>query len=399
LLKRNKIKFAVQAQQKGTAHALQCGLKPIKPKTGHLLVLNGDIPLIQTKTMKALLAVHKKVKAGISLFTAIVEDQMSFGRIVRDQKKQVAGVVEEKDATREQRKIKEVNVGIYAFDLGFLNKSINKVKNKNKQKEFYLPDLVEVARNEGLAVGDLKAKENWEIMGVNSRIHLCEVNHMFYKKQRERFMANGVSMIGDGIFIDKGVKISSDVTLHSPCYLKGKTKIASGTVVETGAVIKDSTIGEGSLIKAHTYMDLATVGKKCDIGPFAHLRPGSVLKDKVKVGNFVEVKKSVLGEGSKANHLSYLGDAQIGKKVNVGAGTITCNYDGYGKSKTVLEDGVFVGSDTQFVAPVRVKKGAYIGSGTTVTKDVKSNSLVISRVPQREIAGWATKYRKSRQKS
>lgn len=388
------ISFATQAEQKGTAHAVLCGLKQLGAGCDVLMVVNGDMPLIQATTLSTVLRRHSANQSVLSFLTATVEDHMGFGRVLRDSHGRLLGVVEESDANAEQKKINEVNSAIYCFDLDFLKSRIRTVKNHNRQQEFYLPDLIALAVQEALPLEAVAVDHAWEVMGVNSCAQLHAVNAVFYQRQRESFMERGVSFVGTEIFIDAPVQIAPDVLIKSPCYLQGKTKIASHVVVETGAVIADSVIDEGSLLKAYSYLNGAHVGKNCRVGPFAHLRPQTRLQDGVRVGNFVEVKKTVIGVGSKANHLSYLGDALIGRGVNVGAGTITCNYDGKRKARTVLEDGVFVGSDTQLVAPVRVRKGAYIGSGTTVTKDVGPDSLAISRVPQQEIPGWARRHRR-----
>lgn len=256
-----------------------------------------------------------------------------------------------------------------------------------------MPDLVKLAVKGDLPVAARVLKDSLEAIGINSQKDLSLVNQIFYQMQKERFMKEGVALIGDEIFIEAPVKLDGGVTLEAPCYLKGNTKIHKHVMVESGCTIKSSEIEADSLIKSHSYIDKARVGPHCQVGPFAHLRPGARLMNRARVGNFVEVKKSTIGEGSKANHLSYIGDAEVGKKVNVGAGTITCNYDGFHKHKTILEDGVFIGSDTQLVAPVRIGKGAVVGAGTTVTEDVGPDNLVISRVPQQEIPGWAKRNR------
>ena len=256
-----------------------------------------------------------------------------------------------------------------------------------------MPDLIDLAAKQGHKVGSHTVKDLTEAYGVNNQLDLHKVNQVFHKRRREDLMLNGVAMVGDQIFIDHNVKVAAEVRLESPCYLKGNTTIETGVVVEQGCTIHDSKIQKGTHIKAHSYLTECQVGVECQIGPFAHLRPKAVMKTKSKVGNFVEMKKTTLGEGSKANHLTYLGDATIGKKVNVGAGTITCNYDGYNKFKTILEDGVFIGSNSELVAPVKIKKGAIVGAGTTVTQGVSQDSLVISRVYQKEIKGWAKEFR------
>ena len=386
------LKFATQTVQNGTGGAVKAALPQIKDANATVLVFYGDTPLLRAQTVKTLLQKHTKTKAVVSFMTGFLDDATGFGRVIRD-KGQVVGVVEHKDATAAQKQINEVNLGGFAFDLAFLKKNISKLKNNNKQGEFYLPDLIDLAAKQGHKVGSHTVKDLTEAYGVNNQLDLHKVNQVFHKRRREDLMLNGVAMVGDQIFIDHNVKVAAEVRLESPCYLKGNTTIETGVVVEQGCTIHDSKIQKGTHIKAHSYLTECQVGVECQIGPFAHLRPKAVMKTKSKVGNFVEMKKTTLGEGSKANHLTYLGDATIGKKVNVGAGTITCNYDGYNKFKTILEDGVFIGSNSELVAPVKIKKGAIVGAGTTVTQGVSQDSLVISRVYQKEIKGWAKEFR------
>lgn len=389
-----KLSFAVQSQQLGTGDALKSALKAL-PGTGTVLVLSGDMPLIRPQSLRKLLKAHTQKKAKVSLLTGQAPTTSSFGRVLR-QGNQVQGIVEFKDATVAQRQITEVNLGVYVFDISFVRKNITQIKNKNKQKEYYLPDLLAMAARQNQVIVGQHLADTEEALGVNSQIDLHKVNQVYYQRRREQAMASGVSCIGDQIFIDSDVSLKAGVHLESPCYLKGETRLAEGVVVENGCTLKSAVLGPHSLLKSGCYLDQVRVGPHCQIGPFAHLRPGTVLSAKAKIGNFVETKKTQVGEGSKINHLSYVGDAKLGKAVNVGAGTITCNYDGFNKFKTVLEDGVFIGSDTQLVAPVTVKKGAFVGAGTTVTKDVGADSLAVSRCPQREIPGWG---RRKRQKS
>lgn len=375
---RSKIKYAVQKEPLGTGHALSMALAPIKANQGTVLVLNGDMPLITTQTVKNLLSVFQKSGAIVALLTADAKGPTGFGRIVRDGNSAITRIVEEKDADETERNISEINVGIYAFDLAFLKKSLSRLSRNNKQKEYYLTDLVAVARDENLVVTSCGVTEASEILGVNSQADLHVVNDVFYQAQRSRFMRDGITCLGNDIFIDADVKIGAGTILESPCYVK-----------------RGSQIGVGVLIKAYSYLDGTLVADHCQVGPFAHLRPGTDLAEGVKVGNFVEIKKSRIGKGSKINHLSYVGDATLGRNVNIGAGTITCNYDGINKHPTIIEDDVFVGSDTQFIAPIRIGKGSLIGAGTTVTKNVKPCSLVISRVPQRDVPLRRKRHKKS----
>lgn len=393
LAKQIKIHYAVQQKPLGTGDALRCGLSKIPSRQGDVLVINSDIPFVSVKSLQRLINRHKRQQSCFSLLTAEVRDPKGLGRIIRNKDDSVLAIVEDKDATADQHKINEINLGGYLFDLDFLHKNIKRLKKNNNQKEYYLTDLLKIAVKQKRSVWAAKVKDPLEALGVNSQHHLYIINHIFYQRQKDFFMKQGVCFLGSEIFIDKGVKIAFGTVIESPCYLKAGTKIGKNCYIESGCTIKDSVLEDGALIKSSCYIDHARIGPDCQVGPFAHLRPGTRLLKKAKVGNFVETKKTQLGEGSKANHLTYLGDADIGKKVNVGAGTITCNYDGFKKYKTILENGVFIGSDTQLVAPVKVGEGAYVGAGTTVTDDVQSNSLVISRVRQKEIPDWANKHR------
>lgn len=393
---RQKVHFAVQNPPRGTGDAVRVAIEASRfGDRGTVLVLNGDMPLIEQGTVAKLLARHEENSAAMTILSAIKEDSQSFGRVKRDGAGSVMGIVEDKDATEAERHIREVNVGVYAFNAAFLSKAVYELQNTNEQKEYYLPDLAGLAFKQGLKVEALCLEDQGEALGANSRAELGMVNREFYRRQRERLTASGVTLMGDAIFVDAGSVVEPGSVLESPCYVKGESVVKSGVTIETGCVIKSSRIAEGSHLKAHCYLDDAILEKDVHVGPFAHLRPGTHLKDNVKIGNFVETKKSVFGKNSKANHLSYVGDATLGEGVNVGAGTITCNYDGVNKFKTTIEDGVFIGSDTQLVAPVKLGKGSFVGAGTTVTKDVAPFSLVVSRVPQKEFLGWAKKRKKN----
>lgn len=388
------VEFAVQAKQLGTGHALMAALSAVKFKSAALLVLNADMPLISAATIDKLWQIHQKSKSVITLLSTDNERAQAFGRVVRNSRGQIRRIVEERDATAKEKKIREVNLSIYLFDLKFLNEEIHKLGTNNAQAEYYLPDLVERAVKRKKRVAVCKIASGPDVLGVNSLSELALANSVFYEAQRRRLVENGVTLSGDGIFVDAAVSVAAGSRLESPCYLKGKTQVGPHVVIESGCVIKNSILHEGVKLKSFCYVDESEVGSKAQVGPFAHLRPKTVLSEDVRIGNFVETKKTTIGRGSKANHLSYLGDTTIGEGVNVGAGTITCNYDGVHKYQTVLEDGVFIGSDTQLVAPVKIGQGAYVGAGTTVTKDVAAGSLVISRVPQKEIPGWAERKKK-----
>lgn len=387
--------YAVQAVPRGTGDAVRSALGAVSVGANDtVLVLNGDMPLIEKATVTTLLRQHTQRKAAMSFLSVLKEDPSGFGRIRRDENFRVQGIVEEKDASPAEKKIIEVNVGVYAFHFSFLKAALKTLQNKNAQKEFYLTDLVAMALRKNLPLHVMATSDVGQTVGANSVAELAAVNQVYYARRREKLTQTGVVLMGNDIFVDADVKIAPGVRLESPCYVKGFSVIEADAVIETGCVIRASLIKKQAQLKAHCYIDASTVGAACHVGPFAHLRPHTHLQDGVKVGNFVEIKKSIIGQSSKINHLSYIGDAVLGKSVNVGAGTITCNYDGVNKNATVIGDGVFIGSDSQLVAPVTIGRGAYVGAGTTVTRNVPPDSLVISRVRQREIPGWAKRRQK-----
>ncbi|CAG1066516.1 bifunctional UDP-N-acetylglucosamine pyrophosphorylase / Glucosamine-1-phosphate N-acetyltransferase [uncultured bacterium] len=394
------VSFVVQEEQLGTGHAVMCALKELRGFPGDVLVLSGDVPLIREETVKSLLELHRKGgKAAISLVTTDVEDPTGYGRIVRDAEGAVTRIVEEKDCSPLQKKIQEVNTGVYLFSAEFLHSNIKKLGKENAQGEYYLPDLIHLAVEGGLRVDSVSIADATEVMGVNNRVELAKAAEFMRARINETLMVSGVTIIDPrSTYIDYGVAAGADTVIYPGCRLSGTTVIGSGCVIEEGVVITSSKIGDGSTIKSYSVIEKSEVGKENDIGPFARLRPATILADKVKIGNFVEVKKSTLGKGSKANHLTYLGDSVIGEGVNIGAGTITCNYDGTNKSVTRIEDGAFIGSDSQLVAPVTIGKDAYVGSGTTVTRDVPAGSLVITRAPEKVIEGWAGRKLKGKAK-
>lgn len=371
----NGIKLAIQDPPLGTGHAVMTALKDGKPMSSHYLILSGDVPLISRKTIQKMIAQHQSTNASLTFVTAIVDAPGNYGRVVRTPEEKVTGIVETKDATVEENKIKEINLGIYLIESGFLYWALNQLRAENAQKEYYLTDLIELAVGSGKKIETLNASYPGEGLGINTREELMNMEKMVMAHRVAKLEKSGVRFINpESIYIDEHVVIGVKTTVYGPNYLLGKTRI-----------------GIGCTIKAYCHIEDSVIGDKAQIGPYAHLRPGTIIGKEAKIGNFVEIKKSKIGAGSKANHLSYIGDAVIGKKVNIGAGTITCNYDGKKKSRTLIGDGVFVGSDTQFVAPVKIGKGAYIGSGSTITKNVKPRSLALSRAAQTEIKNWAKK--------
>ncbi len=391
----HKLSLVHQKEQLGTGHAVMTALKTrtLKGFRGDVLILSGDVPLITRQTVKALVGFHRRgANAALSLVTAILNNPAGYGRVVRDEESAVMGIMEDRDCDPAHRSINEVNAGIYLADARFLSENIGRIKNTNAQGEYYLPDLVPLAVKKGLKVSTLTHLDSDEVMGINNRMELAKAGRIMRKRISSALMTDGVTIVDpENTYVDSGVRIGRDTVVYPGAHIGGNTVIGENCVIEEGVKIINSTIGASSTIKSYSIIEETKTGAKVSIGPFARLRPGNVISDNVRIGNFVEVKKSVIGKGTKANHLSYLGDSVIGKDVNIGAGTITCNYDGVKKYKTTIADGAFIGSDTQLVAPVKVGKGAYVGSGTTVTRDVPPGALVVTRAQERVVKGWAKK--------
>jgi bifunctional UDP-N-acetylglucosamine pyrophosphorylase/glucosamine-1-phosphate N-acetyltransferase len=383
------IGVAEQREPKGTGHALQQALPALadEPGQARVLVLSGDVPLLRAETITKLLA----CEGPVAVVTMQPASPKGYGRMVRDAAGKLKKIVEEKDASPEVRLVREVNAGIYAFQLDFLRTHLGSLRADNAQGELYLTDLIARAAEAG-DVGTVEASAE-EVAGANDRVDLAALDALARRQVAERWMREGVTMIApETICIEADVLgIGKDTELGPNVQLRGKTTIGAKVKIDVGCVVTDSTVEDGTLLKPYCIVTESRIGARGQIGPFAHCRPGSDLAEDVHMGNFVETKKTKMGVGSKANHLAYLGDAEIGSKVNVGAGTITCNYDGKNKFVTKIEDGAFIGSDTQLVAPVTVGKGAYVGAGATITKDVPAGALAVSRTPQQNIEGWAEK--------
>jgi bifunctional UDP-N-acetylglucosamine pyrophosphorylase/glucosamine-1-phosphate N-acetyltransferase len=374
--------FAYQAEQKGTAHAVQqaVDLLSLAPTT---LILYGDVPLTRPESLVPLLN-----QPGLQILTAQLSDPTGYGRIVRENN-QIQSIVEEKDASLTQRKITEVNTGIMAIPTKHLARWLTRIQPQNQQGEYYLTDIVGMALADGVAVNSVNVADHWETLGVNTKAQLAQLERYFQVTKANELLEKGVTLADPHRFDVRGqLKCGKEVTIDVGCIFEGEVELCDGVVIGPYCVLKDCVIGENTKIEAFSSLDGARVGTHCKVGPYTRLRPGANLMDQVQIGNFVEIKASHIGQGSKANHLSYIGDSEVGERVNIGAGTITCNYDGANKHKTILEDDVFIGSDTQLVAPVTVRKGATIAAGSTITKEVSANSLAISRVTQKTIAGW-----------
>ncbi|MHB1025998.1 MAG: bifunctional UDP-N-acetylglucosamine diphosphorylase/glucosamine-1-phosphate N-acetyltransferase GlmU [Desulfobacteria bacterium] len=387
-------KVAIQESQFGTGDAARCGLAELSAGASGVVVLCGDAPLIRPATIRALLAARRRQEAPASVLTGVLDDPTGYGRIVRGDDGSVARIVEEKDANPVLRKIREVNSGTYAFDRVFLERGLPRLSDVNAQREYYLTDLVLEVLAEGKRVVPVVALVPDEVRGINSRRELAEATRILLERKLDDLMASGVTLVDPRrTYVETEVSVGQDTVIDPGVTLLGATRVGRGVRIRTGCVVDGSVIGDGVEMKPYTVVSGSTVRKGAILGPFSHLRPEADIGEGAHIGNFVEVKKSRIGKGSKANHLSYLGDAIIGKKVNVGAGTITCNYDGVLKHPTVLGDGVFVGSDTMLVAPVTVGKGALIGAGSTITKNVPPYALALCRAEQKNIEGWVARKR------
>lgn len=390
------LSFAVQEPQLGTAHALLTAEPGLASARGTLILLSGDVPLLTAGTLERLVARHTTIGAAATVVTAIVDEPYGYGRIVRLEDR-VERVVEEKDATADERTIREINSGIYAFALEGLFDAVRSIAAENAQREYYLPDLVAIYRAHGREVETVTVTDPDEIRGINSRAELAAVSRIVRDAKTAALMASGVTVEDPATtFIDRHVEIGADTIIHPGVSIQGTTVIGQGCEIHSGVRILDSRINDGVTILDHCLITDAVLGNGVRVGPFAHLRQSTTLADGVKIGNFVEIKKSTVGEGTKAMHLSYLGDAMIGAKVNIGAGTITCNYDGVRKHVTTIEDGAFIGSDSQLVAPITVHRDGYVGTGTTVREDVPSGALAVSAGKQRNIDGWVEGRKKAR---
>ncbi len=375
------IRFAVQHEQLGTGHAVQQAL-PLLDPAQPTLVLYGDVPLTKTSTLKRL--VDAAVDGRYGLLTVTLDDPHGYGRIVRDPAGYVVRIVEQKDATLEELRIAEINTGIVVTPTAQLAMWLGSLKNDNAQGEFYLTDVVERAIEAGFDVVTTQPDEEWETLGVNSKAQLAELERIHQRNVADALLQAGVTLADPARLDVRGaLNCGRDVSIDVNCVFEGQVTLGDEVSVGAHCVLRNATIGAGTRIEPFTHIDGATVGERTVLGPYARLRPGAALADEVHIGNFVEVKNAGLGQGSKANHLSYIGDADVGARVNIGAGTITCNYDGANKHRTVIEDDVFVGSDTQLVAPVRVGRGVTIAAGTTVWKDVPQDTLVLNDKTQR----------------
>lgn len=397
LAKRPYVQFVTQEQQLGTGHALLQTRPVLDGKKGTVVLLSGDVPLLKIDSLQALLATHTDSQAAATVITANVPRPFGYGRIVRSNGR-ISKIVEDKDTTPAQRAINEINSGIYAFDLEPLFTALDSIGTANKQGEYYLPDLIAIYRKQKRTVTTWTVPNADEIRGINSRTELAEVSTMVRQQKNEELMAAGVTLIDPATtYIDADVEVGADTVIYPCVFLEGSTKIGSACEIHSGSRIVNSTLGDRVCVRNHTVVTDSTVEAGAFLGPFAHIRPASHVGADAHIGNFVELKKTTIGKGAKANHLAYLGDATIGEKSNVGAGTITCNYDGEAKHQTTIGAGVFVGSNSTLVAPVTLADGSYIAAGSAVTTDVPAGALAVGRSRQENKEGWVARRKEAKE--
>jgi bifunctional UDP-N-acetylglucosamine pyrophosphorylase/glucosamine-1-phosphate N-acetyltransferase len=381
-----KVRWVEQKRQLGTGHALAQAL-PAVPRRATVLVLNGDVPLVRPRMLRRLV---RAAGRGLAIATSDLSDPAGYGRVVRGADGRVARIVEEKDATPEERAIREWYCGFLAASASRLAGWLGRIGNRNAQREYYLTDVIGVAAAAGVPIVAVKAEDPWEVAGVNSRAELAALERVWQQAQARRLLEAGVALADPARVDVRGeLACGRDVAIDVNCVFEGRVRLGDGVTVGPNCVLRDVTIGAGTEIRAFSVLEGAVIGRHCRIGPYARLRPGAALGAEVHVGNFVELKASRVGAGSKANHLAYIGDAEVGRRVNIGAGTITCNYDGAAKHRTVIEDDSFIGSDATLVAPVRIARGSYIGAGSTITKDTPAGRLTLARARQVTVPGWS----------
>ncbi|MDQ2776642.1 MAG: bifunctional UDP-N-acetylglucosamine diphosphorylase/glucosamine-1-phosphate N-acetyltransferase GlmU [Acidobacteriota bacterium] len=388
------IRFAEQTEQKGTGHAVLCARQSVASENGDLLILNGDGPLLKASTLQALLALHRTKRLGGAIVTTEAVDPTGYGRVIRNENGLVAAIVEQKSATPEQLKMHEINPGLYCFDAALFWQYIGEVTPNNAAKEYYITDMVEILTRHGHPVAPLLVPDESELLGINTRVELAFADKILRARKTSELMLSGVTIESpETVTIDSHVEIGQDSIVEANVQLRGRTRIGANCRIGTGTVLKDCEIDDAVNILPYVVAEASAVRSGAIVGPFARLRLNAEAAEDSHVGNFVEMKKTRLGRGSKAHHLAYLGDATIGSKVNVGAGTITCNYDGHKKSATNISDNVFVGSNSTLVAPLTIAEGAFVAAGSVITKNVEQDALAIARAHQTEKAGWAKRRR------
>jgi bifunctional UDP-N-acetylglucosamine pyrophosphorylase/glucosamine-1-phosphate N-acetyltransferase len=393
------LEFVVQSPQLGTGHALLQAEPKLRGRSGVVLLLYGDVPLLDTSTLSRLLETHRSAKAAATVLTAHLEQPYGYGRMVRDAGGKLTRIVEERDASAEERALTEVNSGIYAFDLGPLFETLQQLAADNSQGEYYLTDLIGAYHRHRRRLETVLSSAE-ELRGVNTRVDLAELARVVRQRKNREVMLAGATLEDPATtLIDADVTIGPDTVIGANVRLEGRTVIGERCNIRPGVRLTNTIVGDAVTVLDYSVVSNSTLSNHSQVGPFSHIRPDSLLDESAHVGTFVEVKKSTVGRGSKAMHLAYLGDATIGAGVNIGAGTITCNYDGEKKYPTIIEDGVFIGSDSQLVAPVRIGKGAYVAAGSSITHDVPEDSLAIARGRQENKPGWAAKRRERKKKS
>jgi bifunctional UDP-N-acetylglucosamine pyrophosphorylase/glucosamine-1-phosphate N-acetyltransferase len=394
------IRFAEQREQKGTGHAVLCARGVIAAEKGILLILNGDGPLLKPKTLETLIEKQKRNGHAATIVTTEVSDPAGYGRIVRDERGMVSAIVEQKAAMPDQLAIREINPGLYCFDAEKFWPHVDEISPDNPATEYYLTDMVEILRRHGFAVAPLLVADETELLGINTRVELAVAGKLLHARKAEELMLAGVTIENpESVAIDMDVQAGPDTVLEANVQLRGKTRIGAGCRIGAGSVLRDCDIADGVTILPYVVAEASTIGKNATVGPFARLRMNAHADESTHIGNFVELKKTHLGKTSKASHLAYLGDSEIGSGVNIGAGTITCNYDGAQKHRTTIANGVFVGSNSTLVAPLTIEEGAYIAAGSVITKPVTPDSLAIGRAYQVDKPGWAKRRREQMKKS
>jgi len=392
------IRFAEQTEQKGTGHAVMCARALADTGEGQLLILNGDGPLVKPATLRKLVDLKVTGAVGGKIVTTRLDDPTGYGRVLRDEYGMVARIVEQKAVTAEQHEIREINPGLYCFNAERFWRHIDELKPNAAANEFYLTDMVEIIARHGCAIAPLFIEDQTELLGINTKAELAVADTILRGRKARELMIAGVTIENPAsVSIDVDVEVGADSVIEANVQLRGRTTVGESCRIGTGSVLRDCEIGDGTVIQPYVVAEQSRVGRSAFVGPFARLRMNAEAADGAHIGNFVELKKTRLGEGSKASHLAYLGDAVIGSQVNVGAGTITCNYDGEKKHRTVIEDGVFVGSNSTLVAPLTLEAGSFVAAGSVITRDVEADALALGRAQQTDKPGWAKRRRERKQ--
>lgn len=393
----SRLIFVSQQPQLGSGHAVLSTEGVFHDYAGTILILSADVPLVQTETLKELVAFHRREAAALTVATTRLPDPRGYGRVVRRQGEYVDGIVEEKDASPPERAIDEINTGIYCVEAPFLFPALKRVKPDNTQAEYYLTDIVQIGREEEKKMLAFQVSDSDEFIGINTRVDLARSHEIVRKRTLQRWMLDGVTIVDpDTAYIEDNVTLGQDTVIHPNCVIQGRTAIGSRCIIGPSCLIASSQIEDEVTIRAFSVVEESHIARGAVVGPFSRLRPHNQILEGARVGNFVEIKKSVVGKASKVNHLAYVGDATLGERVNIGAGTIFCNYDGVHKHPTIIGDGVFVGSNTELIAPLKIGNQAVIGAGSTITGDVPDGSLAVSRIKQRNIRGWNKRKRRKK---